>query len=84
MFTSINDPFQINETIQVTTEMDLYNRIQIRTKVGDTQRIAIFLNESEARQIAAELLSAADEVERKLADPITPIGDFQDSTPNNQ
>ena len=34
MFTSINDLFQINETIQVTTEMDFNHKIQIHAKVA--------------------------------------------------
>ena len=65
-------------TVQVKYDVGYNYPIDLSFHEGGEYRIRVCLTTTEAKALAEQILAACD------AEPITPIGDFQDSTPNDK
>jgi len=64
-------------SVKVTYDVGYIHPVNLSFCIDGEFIIRACLTPDEARAISQQLLAACD------AEPITPIGDFQDSTPNN-
>ena len=76
-------PSETTHELFVRFETQAHDAHPIRMGTKEYGGHAIYMTTEEAYILAVKLLAAVRECNAATNEPITPIGDFQDSTPNS-